>query len=198
MLDSSGYSYEYASPNITIQYLLLIAHHKREMVDENDFFQIEIPPEASRGQTSSFVYGVPQGNAFTLPLPPALTTRTIANPMAAGLGANQNLLVELGKQLLEAARIGDENQIQDLLQRGAPMTADWLGTSPLHCAALNGHAHIAKILVNAGCSRDARTKVDKTALHLAATSGNSEITEMLLKAGADVNVVDAVRFFSKF
>jgi hypothetical protein len=48
-------------------------------------------------------------------------------------------LVELGKQLLAAARDGDTEGVRGLMARGAPFTADWLGTSPLHLTAQYGN-----------------------------------------------------------
>ena len=114
----------------------------------------------------------------------------IQNP---NVGTNPNLLVELGKRLLETAKTGDVVHVKELLGRGAPMTADWLGTSPLHHAAFFGHYKTAELLLQSGCSRDARTKVEKTALHLAACAGNSDIVELLLKANSEVNCADMVR-----
>ena len=105
---------------------------------------------------------------------------------------NPNVLVELGKRLLDSAKEGDVELVQELLSRGAPMTADWLGTSPLHVASYFGHYQTAKMLLNAGCSRDARTKVEKTALHLAASAGRANIVDMLLNANAEVNCKDMV------
>jgi hypothetical protein len=51
----------------------------------------------------------------------------------------QASLVELGKQLLAAARDGDTEGVRGLMARGAPFTADWLGTSPLHLTAQYGN-----------------------------------------------------------
>ena len=101
-------------------------------------------------------------------------------------------MVELGKALLKSAEDGDTSEVKNLIGRGAPMTADWLGTSPLHKAAFYGHYQTAKTLLSSGCSRDARTKVDKTALHLAASGGHSSIIELLLTANAEVNPPDMV------
>ena len=78
------------------------------------------------------------------------------------------------------------------MSRGAPFTTDWLGTSPLHLAAQHGNLNTAEVLLRAGCSRDARTKVDKTPLHVASTEGHSEIVELLLQHGADVDARDMV------
>ncbi|XP_076366892.1 uncharacterized protein LOC143255313 isoform X2 [Tachypleus tridentatus] len=102
-------------------------------------------------------------------------------------------LVDLGKQLLESARNGETEQVRNLMASGAPFTTDWLGTSPLHIAAQNGHVSTAELLLRAGISRDARTKVDRTPLHIAAQEGHLDIVELLLKHGADVDAKDMLR-----
>lgn len=68
-----------------------------------------------------------------------------------------------------------------------------LGVSPLHVAAQNNHLEICEILLRAGISRDARTKVDRTPLHMAAYEGHLEIVETLLIHGADHDCRDLVR-----
>lgn len=67
-----------------------------------------------------------------------------------------------------------------------------LGTSPLHMAAQNGHLSTAEVLLRAGISRDARTKVDRTPLHVAAQEGHLELVELLLKHSADIEAKDMV------
>ncbi|XP_026856991.2 GA-binding protein subunit beta-2b isoform X1 [Electrophorus electricus] len=102
-------------------------------------------------------------------------------------------LVDLGKHLLEAARKGQDDEVRSLMTNGAPFTTDWLGTSPLHLAAQFGHYSTAEVLLRAGVSRDARTKVDRTPLHMAAAEGHSSIVELLLKNGADINAKDMLK-----
>ncbi|XP_018570865.1 GA-binding protein subunit beta-1 [Anoplophora glabripennis] len=97
---------------------------------------------------------------------------------------------ELGKQLLKAAADGDVDEIKALFTKGAPFTADWLGTSPLHLAAQNNHLEITEILLRAGISKDARTKVDRTPLHMAAYEGHLQIVDTLVKHGADIDCRD--------
>jgi GA-binding protein transcription factor beta len=97
---------------------------------------------------------------------------------------------ELGKQLLKAAAEGNVDETKALLNRGALFTADWLGTSPLHLAARNNHLEVCEILLKAGISRDARTKVDKTSLHMAASEGHINIVETLLEYGSDPDCRD--------
>lgn len=99
-------------------------------------------------------------------------------------------LYDLGKQLLEKARNGETEEVRALMANGAPFTADWLGTSPLHMAAASGHVETCEILLRAGCSRDARTKVDKTPLHLAAYEGHGAVVELLVKHGASLEARD--------
>ncbi|KAJ8339634.1 hypothetical protein SKAU_G00342670 [Synaphobranchus kaupii] len=103
-------------------------------------------------------------------------------------------LVDLGKRLLEAARKGQEDEVRTLMANGAPFTTDWLGTSPLHLAAQHGHYSTAEVLLRAGVSRDARTKVDRTPLHMAAAEGHSLIVELLVgQSGADINAKDMLK-----
>ncbi|XP_009632531.2 GA-binding protein subunit beta-2 isoform X1 [Egretta garzetta] len=102
-------------------------------------------------------------------------------------------LVDLGKRLLEAARNGEDDEVRKLMASGAPFTTDWLGTSPLHLAAQYGHYSTAEVLLRAGVSRDARTKVDRTPLHMAAADGHTHIVELLIRNGADVNAKDMLK-----
>ncbi|XP_072744505.1 uncharacterized protein Atac3 [Anoplolepis gracilipes] len=102
-------------------------------------------------------------------------------------------MVELGKQLLKNARNGDTEAVRELMCRGAPFTTDWLGTSALHLAAQNNHLETAEVLLRAGISRDARTKVDRTPLHMAAYEGHHQMVQLLLSYGADVDSRDMLK-----
>ncbi|PNF26646.1 hypothetical protein B7P43_G06839 [Cryptotermes secundus] len=113
---------------------------------------------------------------------------TTVRPCAPALS-----LVELGKKLLLSAKEGDTDQVRLLMSKGAPFTTDWLGTSPLHLAAQYGHVSTAEVLLRAGISRDARTKVERTPLHIAAQEGNTAIVRLLLSHGAEVDSKDMLR-----
>ncbi|KAI4498562.1 hypothetical protein M0802_006268 [Mischocyttarus mexicanus] len=102
-------------------------------------------------------------------------------------------IVELGKQLLVSAKQGDTETVRDLMCKGAPFTTDCLGTSALHFAAKYNHTDTAEVLLRAGISRDARTKVDRTPLHLAAYEGHHHMAQLLLKFGADVDSRDMLK-----
>ncbi|GFU47023.1 GA-binding protein subunit beta-2 [Nephila pilipes] len=102
-------------------------------------------------------------------------------------------LVDLGKRLLESAKLGDTDEVRILMTNGAPFTTDWLGTSPLHMAAQYGHVETAEVLLRGGISRDARTKVDRTPLHLASQEGHIDIVKLLISHGAEVDARDMLR-----
>ncbi|EFN76087.1 GA-binding protein subunit beta-2 [Harpegnathos saltator] len=102
-------------------------------------------------------------------------------------------VVELGKQLLVSAKTGDIETVRELMSRGAPFSTDWLGTSALHLAAQYNHKEIAEILLRAGMSRDAKTKVDRTPLHMAVYEGHCQMVQLLLFHGADVDSRDMLR-----
>lgn len=108
-------------------------------------------------------------------------------------GSSAPAAVELGRRLLVAARRGDSAAVLELLGRGAPFAADWLGTSPLHLAALHGHAEACAVLVRSGVSRDLRTKVERTPLHLAAFAGRAHVARLLLEHGAQADARDMLR-----
>ncbi|XP_016839081.1 GA-binding protein subunit beta-2 [Nasonia vitripennis] len=112
---------------------------------------------------------------------------------ARNRGADALSIVELGKQLLHSAKNGDTDMVRDLMCRGAPFTTDWLGTSALHLAAQNNHTETAEVLLRAGISRDARTKVDRTPLHMAAYEGHHQMAQLLLNYGAEVDSRDMLK-----
>ena len=67
-----------------------------------------------------------------------------------------------------------------------------LGTSPLHFSSQYGHYGTAEVLLRAGISRDARTKVDRTPLHVASQEGHIDIVNLLLQHSADIDAKDMV------
>ena len=57
---------------------------------------------------------------------------------------------------------------------------------------MHGHTDTVSILLRAGISRDARTKVDRTPLHVASQAGHFEIVQLLLKNNAIIDACDMV------
>lgn len=110
-----------------------------------------------------------------------------------GLQKPQTVITDLGKALLQAAKTGNTEKVHELMSRGAPFTADWLGTSPLHLAARYNHVDTCKVLLRAGISKDSKTKVDRTPLHFAVYQGNVEIVELLLNSKCEVDAKDMLK-----
>ncbi|KAL1775794.1 GA-binding protein subunit beta-2, partial [Sigmodon hispidus] len=93
--------------------------------------------------------------------------------------------------LLQLSQIS--SSLVEYIDPTTPYFSKWLGTSPLHLAAQYGHYSTAEVLLRAGVSRDARTKVDRTPLHMAAADGHVHIVELLVRSGADVNAKDMLK-----
>lgn len=110
-----------------------------------------------------------------------------------GMQKPQTVITDLGKALLQAAKTGNTEKVHELMSRGAPFTADWLGTSPLHLAARYNHVETCKVLLRAGISKDSKTKVDRTPLHFAVYQGNVEIVELLLNSKCEVDAKDMLK-----
>lgn len=107
--------------------------------------------------------------------------------------SKENTQLDMGRQLLQASKLGDVEEIKRLVAAGAPFTADWLGTSPLHWTAHYNYVDISELLLRSGISHDARNKVDRTPLHVASQMGHLEIVKLLLAFGADPNARDMLR-----
>ena len=76
-----------------------------------------------------------------------------------------------------------------LLDRGAKVDArDGDGATPLHNAAIGGHAEVAALLLDRGADKEARDgESEATPLYHAAAWGRNAVVELLLKRGANVN-----------
>lgn len=47
--------------------------------------------------------------------------------MSYGASSSTKFVSDLGKRLLEAARLGDTDEVNNLMCNGAPLTTDWVG-----------------------------------------------------------------------
>jgi ankyrin repeat protein len=92
-------------------------------------------------------------------------------------------------RLADVAMHGDRSAVRSLLDQKADVNAaQGDGMTALHWAALKNDLEMAQMLLRAGASVKAETRVDAvTPLYLAGTNGNPAMIEALLKAGADVN-----------
>jgi hypothetical protein len=63
------------------------------------------------------------------------------------------------------------------------------GETPLHLAAENGNADVARLLIENGAHLDAENRGDRfTPLHLAVLKGHKEVVEVLLQEGARIDL----------
>jgi ankyrin repeat protein len=93
--------------------------------------------------------------------------------------------------LADAAMRGDLAVVRALLERGADVNAaQGDGMSALHWAAQHGDRDMVQLLVRAGASLDAITRIGKyTPLHLASKIGEADVVAALLEAGSNVKAV---------
>ena len=93
--------------------------------------------------------------------------------------------------LHEASSCGHGDCVAWLLDEKAdPQLMDGSGCTPLHLAAIHGHAEVIKILLR----EPSHQHVNSTwPLHQAAFGGHVEAVKVLLEAGDDVNAQDAIQ-----
>jgi ankyrin repeat protein len=86
----------------------------------------------------------------------------------------------------EAARLGDRTGVIALLDGDSGLVGkqDADGQTPLHHAASEGHAELARLLVERGSDVGARDAQERTPLHVAANAGDAEMVKLLLDAGS--------------
>jgi hypothetical protein len=95
-------------------------------------------------------------------------------------------------QLTRAAHTGDEKRVRELVAAGAKLDfIDGGGYSALHHASANGHARIAKLLLDGkyegkGAEINLQVLGNRTPLIDACRNGNEAVVRLLLERGADV------------
>ena len=91
----------------------------------------------------------------------------------------------------DAAMRGNSDGLRTLLQNGADVNAaQGDGMTALHWAAEHGDAAAAGMLIYAGATVEAATRIGQyTPLHVASKSGSAEVVKLLIEAGADVTVL---------
>jgi len=91
-------------------------------------------------------------------------------------------------RVADAAMKNDLEAVRALLKQAVDAnSSQGDGTTALHWAAMNDNAEMAQLLIYAGATVKATTRVGGlTPLYLAAQYGHVKVVEVLLKAGADV------------
>ncbi len=123
----------------------------------------------------------------------SLVTSLLALSLSA-CGGDSEPDASLGPQLLEAARVGDADEVRDLLERGAPVESrNPAGATPLVAAAYGNHLETARLLVDAGADVNVQDETQQSA-YLIATSevgDDPRLLELTLEHGAQVNAKDS-------
>ena len=109
--------------------------------------------------------------------------RKASSTQASLTEANQAMEI---KEFLVAAFNGNLGRMMNLLKGGVSLnvagSGDMRGRTALHLAALKGHLHVMKYLLDKdGIQINKKNMSGNTALHFAVKSGNAEAVEMLLK-----------------
>lgn len=88
--------------------------------------------------------------------------------------------------MIEGARYGDEEDVQEALRNSADVDAkDEEGRTALHMAAANAYMSIARRLLQAGANTEVQNETGSTALHWACVAGSAPMVELLLANGAN-------------
>lgn len=93
-----------------------------------------------------------------------------------------------GPALARAAWEGNEAAVCLLLEVGVGAEITCCGYTPLHLAAMRGHAGVTQLLLDNGANVKARDEVyghSKTALNLAATNGHLEVLKTMFEWDTD-------------
>ena len=95
----------------------------------------------------------------------------------------------IGQQLLTAVKTGDSRTVRQLITQGVDVRqAQGDGMTGLHWAAHNDDIEMARVLIGAGATIGAKTRLEAiTPLFLACVNGSPGMIRLLLEAGADPN-----------
>ena len=99
--------------------------------------------------------------------------------------------VDNAKAIIKAAKNGDAEAVRRLLNESPSLVTarDKDGSTPLHCAAWNGHEDVAAILLDAGAAVNDHNQNGHwgtTPLHAAAHGNQKQVATLLVARGADL------------
>src|SRR5499433_153735 len=92
-------------------------------------------------------------------------------------------------RVADAAQKGDKDTVRSLIRQAVDVNAaQGDGMTALHWAALNGDAELAQLLLYAGASVKATTRLGGySPLFMAAKSGHAPVIDVLLSSGSNPN-----------
>ncbi len=109
-------------------------------------------------------------------------------------GEDAKATERLGRQLIEAARVGDAAEVRALLERDADGQArDANGATALVAAAYGNHIEAARLLVEAEADMNAKDESEQSAYLIATSEVGDDVTllDLTLEHGAQVNAKDS-------
>ena len=95
-----------------------------------------------------------------------------------------------GKELTQAAEVGDHERVASLLRAGANVNRSYqneYNEVALWKASRNGHSKCIELLLDSGTNVNAMDANGYTCLMLSAQHGNHDCVQLFLEKGADVN-----------
>jgi ankyrin repeat protein len=95
------------------------------------------------------------------------------------------MAADLNRQLFDAARAGNVEQVKNLLSRGADVNTGGFGSSILEHAALGGNLEMAKLLIERGADVNAENNNGWTVLMSAASGDTRDVMRRLREQRAD-------------
>lgn len=99
--------------------------------------------------------------------------------------------IDQGKQLIDAARRGNLEEVKELIAHGASVEAkDDYGATPLSFAVLNNHEEMCKLLIANKAIVDEKNNEEATPLVVAARNGRENICRLLIANKATVEAKD--------
>jgi len=112
--------------------------------------------------------------------------------LIAGFLVSATLIWAADTRLADAAQQGDSEGVRTLLKQKVDVNApQGDGSTALHWAAHNDDVAMAKMLLAAGASVKATTRIGTaTPLFMACRNGNAAMIDLLIKAGSDPNSTD--------
>ncbi|XP_073244359.1 uncharacterized protein [Porites lutea] len=99
--------------------------------------------------------------------------------------------MELCKELMVAAKTGDEDELKTTIEEGVDVNyQNEFGQSAMMVASWEGHHGIIEALLSADADPNLQDGFGKSALHEAALSGHHTIVNRLISGGAKINLTD--------
>ena len=127
---------------------------------------------------------------YSSQLPPPASPRRVAGMMLGTLGTlvlASAFGIFAPHPLHYAARLGSPTLVRALAGIYDADATTRSGSTALHFAAREGHAEVARVLVDAGADLDGKGRGGQSALYWVARGGHVDVVRVLVEAGADVD-----------